>query len=113
MNPYQLTLGSVSTYSKADNAQGVYYTYTASKTGTLTLRLDSVSGGNNANITITSMKTDGGTQAVSLTENGGSDGRTVSFKVASGESVIVTIGVMPTSGFDYPEATINTTVSFA
>ena len=113
MNPYQLTLGSVSTYSKADNTQGVYYTYTASKTGTLTLRLDSVSGGNNANITITSMKTDGGTQAVSLTENGGSDGRTISFKVASGESVIVTIGVMPTSGFDYPEATINTTVSFA
>ena len=112
MNPYQLNLGTVSTYSPADNSQGVYYTYQASKSGTLTIRLDSVSGGNTGNITITSEKTDGGTRSVNLTENS-SDGRSVSFQVSAGESVIVSIGVMPTSGFDYPEATLVTTVSFS
>lgn len=113
MNPYQLNLGSVSTYSAADNSQGVYYTYQASKSGTLTIRLDSVSGGNSGNITITSEKTDGGTRSVNLTENANSDGRSVSFTVSAGERVIISIGVMPSSGFDYPEATINTTVSFS
>lgn len=113
MNPYQLNLGTVSTYSAADNSQGVYYTYQASKAGTLTIRLDSVTGGNSGNITITSVNTDGGTRSVNLTENAGSDGRSVSFRVSAGERVIVSIGVMPTSGFNYPEATLTTTVSFA
>lgn len=113
MNPYQLNLGTVSTYSAVDNSQGVYYTYQATKAGTLTIRLDSVSGGNSGNITITSALTDGGTRSVNLTENAGSDGRSVSFKVSAGEKVIVTIGVMPTSGFDYPEATLTSTVSFS
>ena len=113
MNPFQLTLGSVSTYSAKDNSQGVYYTYQASKSGTLTIRLDSVSGGNSGNISITSEKTDGGTRSVNLTENANSDGKSVSFQVSAGERVIITIGVMPSSGFDYPEATITTTVSFS
>lgn len=113
MNPYQLSHGAVSTYSAEDNSQGVYYTYQASKAGTLTIRLDSVSGGNSANISITSVKTDGGTRSVNLTENANADGKSVSFSMAAGEGVIVTIGVMPTSGFDYPAATINSTVSFS
>lgn len=111
MNPYQLNMGSVFTYSAKGNSQGVYYTYRASSAGTLTIRLDSVSGGNNANITITSENTDGGTRSVSLTEN--DNAKSVSFKLSAGEGVTVTIGVLPTSGYDYPEATINTTVSFS
>lgn len=110
MNPYQLNLGSVSTYSAADNSQGVYYSFQAPQSGTLTIRLDSVSGGNTGNVTITSTITEGGTRSVDMSEGGGNS---VSFQLSSGESVIVTIGVMPTSGFDYPEATINTTVSFS
>lgn len=113
MNPYPLPLGTVSTYSAADNSQGVYYTYQATKAGTLTIRLDSVSGGNKGDITITSVVTDGGTRSVNLSENADSDGRSVSFKVSAGEKVIVTIGVLPTSGFDYPEATLTSTVSFS
>ncbi len=113
MNPYQLNPGSVSTYSAAGNSQGVFYSYTASKAGTLTIRLDSVSGGNEANITITSVKVDGGTRSVSLLEKADKNDRTVSFQLASGEGVIVCIGVMPPSGDNYPEATINSTVSFS
>ena len=113
MNPYKLSMGSNSTYSAKDNSQGVYYTFTASKAGTLTIRLDSVSGDNNGNISITSTKTDGGTRSVNLNENANSDGRSVSFKLSAGETVTVIIGVSPSSGFDYPEATITTTASFA
>lgn len=111
MNPYQLNMGAVSTYSAAGNSQGVYYTYRASSAGTLTILLNSVSGGNNANITITSENTEGGTRSVSLTET--DNAKSVSFKLSAGEGVAVTIGVLPTSGFEYPEATINTTVSFS
>jgi hypothetical protein len=113
MNPFRLNLGTVSTYSEKDNSQGVCYTYQASKAGTLTIRLDNVSGGNNGFISMTSSKTEGGTRSVNLEENANADGRSVSFQVSAGESVIIMIGVQPTSGFDYPEATITTTVSFS
>ena len=113
MNPIQLNLGTVSTYSEKDNSQGVFYSYQASKAGTLTIRLDNVSGGYEGFISITSEKTEGGTRSVNLTENGNADGRSLSFQVSAGERVIVVIGVMPSSGFDYPEATITTTVSFS
>lgn len=112
MNPFQLTLGTVSTYSEKDNSQGVCYTYQPTKTGTLTIRLDNVSGGHEGFISITSSKTEGGTRSVNLEENANADGRSVSFQVSAGESVIVMIGVKPTTGYDYPEATITTTVSF-
>ena len=72
-----------------------------------------MSGGNEANITITSVKVDGGTRSVSLLEKADKNDRTVSFQLASGEGVIVCIGVMPPSGDNYPEATINSTVSFS
>jgi hypothetical protein len=110
MNPFQLNMGAVSTYSAKDNSRGVYYTYWATSAGTLTIRLDSVSGGHDANVSITSKNTEGGTRSVSLTES--DNAKSVSFKLAAGEGVTVIIGVLPSSGFDYPEATINTTVSF-
>lgn len=113
MNPFDLGLGSQLTYSAEGNSQGVYYTYQASKSGTLTVRLDGVSGGNSGNITITSEQIEGGTKSVNLTENANSDGCSVSFKMSAGERVSVNIGVMPSSGNVYPEATISTTVSFS
>ena len=112
MNPYQLNMGANSTYSAKDNNQGVYYTYTASKAGTLTIRLDSVSGNHGANISFTSANTDGGTRSANLTENANADGKSVSFKLAAGETVSIVIGVNPVDGFTYPEATINTTATF-
>lgn len=113
MNPFRLSLGTVSTYSAKDNSQGVCYTYQASKAGTLTIRLDNVTGGYDGFISMTSSVTEGGTRSVNLEENANADGRSVSFQISAGESVIIMIGVKPSSGFDYPEATITSTVSFS
>lgn len=112
MNPYVLTTGNVSTFSASGNSQGVYYTFTANKDGILTVTLNSVSGGANGNISITSGQISGGTNAVDLRENANADGKSVSFAIKSGETVIVQIGVLPDDGFSYPEATIQTTVDF-
>ena len=112
MNPYQLTMGAITTYSAKDNSQGVYYTYTATKAGTLTLSINSVSGGYDANISFTSGNTEGGTRSANLAENANADGKSVSFQLSAGETVSIAIGVDPVNGFDYPEATINTTATF-
>lgn len=112
MNPYKLSVGSVTTKSDAGNSQGVYYTFTAAKNGTLTVTLDQVSGGNQGNLCITSSKVNGGTVAVDLRDNPGADGKSVSLELSSGETVEVQIAVLPDDGFNYPEATIQSTVTF-
>lgn len=107
MNPFPLENGVLSTYCEEGNSQGVYYSFTASKAGTLTIRLnDSV----DCNITITSNTVEGGTRSVSLSDN--SDSTSLSFKMSEGESVTVCIVMNPQNGFSYPEATISTTVRF-
>lgn len=112
MNPYKLEQGSVTTHSAAGNNQGVYYTFTAPSSGVLSVTLDRVSGGAQGNICITSEQVSGGTVAVDLRESSNGDGNTVSFTMKAGEQVEVQIGVLPDDGFNYPEATINCTVSF-
>ena len=111
-NPYQMAPGTVSTWSAEGNSQGVYYTYQAPSAGTLSITLDSVSGGHNADISITSEITEGGTPSVNLSGNGDADGKTVSMELSAGERVIVAISVLPENGFNYPEATVQTTVNF-
>lgn len=107
MNPIPLSNGNLSTFCEAGNDQGVYYSFTASKAGTLTIRLSQTV---DCNITITSNIVEGGTRSVSLSDN--ADSTSVSFKMSEGESVSVCIVMNPQNGFDYPEATISTTVRF-
>lgn len=107
MNPIALSNGNLSTFCEEGNSQGVYYTFTASKAGTLTVRLTQDV---DCNITITSTIVEGGTRSVSLSDN--SDSTSLSFKMTEGESVSVCIVMNPQNGFNYPEATINTTVRF-
>ncbi len=113
MNPYKLAIGANTTYSSAGNSQGVYYSFTATKDGILTVTLDSVSGDCQGNISITSKQVSGGTAAADLRENANGDGKSVSFSMKAGETVEVQIGVLPDEGFNYPEATIQTTVDFS
>lgn len=112
MNPYLLENGTVTTWSAEGNSQGVYYSYQAPAAGTLSITLNSVSGGHNADISITSEITEGGTRSVNLSSNGSADGKTVSLQLSAGERVIVAISVLPEDGFNYPEATVQTSVSF-
>lgn len=107
MNPIPLVNGNLSTYCAAGNSQGVYYSLTASKAGTLTIKLSQTV---DCNITITSNIVEGGTRSVSLSDNPGST--SLSFKMAEGETVSVCIVMNPINGFTYPEATVNTTVRF-
>ena len=107
MNPIALSNGNLSTYCAADNSQGVYYTFTANKAGTLTIKLSQTV---DCNITITSDILEGGTRSVSLSDNPGST--SLSFKMVEGETVSVCIVMNPINGFTYPEATVNTTVRF-
>jgi len=107
MNPIPLSNGNLSTFCAAGNSQGVYYSYTAAKAGTLTIRLTQTV---DCNITITSDTVEGGTRSVSLSDN--PESTSLSFKMAEGETVSVCIVMNPINGFTYPEATVNTTVRF-
>lgn len=107
MNPIPLSNGNLTTHCEEGNSQGVYYTFTASKAGTLTVRLSQQV---DCNITITSTAVEGGTRSVSLSDN--PDSTSLSFKMAQGESVSVCIVMNPQNGFNYPAATVNTVVRF-
>lgn len=107
MNPIPLSNGNWSTYCEAGNSQGVYYTFTASKNGTLTIKLSQTV---DCNITITSDIVEGGTRSISLADEEGST--SLSFKMVEGETVSVCMVMNPINGFNYPEGTINTTVRF-
>lgn len=107
MNPIPLSNGNLSTYCAAGDNQGVYYSYTAAKDGTLTIRLTKTI---DCNITITSDNVDGGTRSVSLSDEEGST--SLSFKLTAGETASVCIVMNPVNGFNYPEGTVTTTVRF-
>lgn len=107
MNPHKLKMGSFTTKIAAGNDQGVYYTYTASSSGTLTISLDDISGG--ADIGITLYNESSG-QYMAL-ESTTSD--TVSVQVAKGEVVQIIISTLPDPNHKYPAATVKTTASFS
>lgn len=107
MNPIPLSNGNLTTFCEEGNSQGVYYKFTATKAGTLTVRLTQTV---DCNITITSDIVEGGTRSVSLSDN--ADSTSLTFKMIEGESVSVCIVMNPQNGFNYPEATVNTTVRF-
>lgn len=107
MNPIPLSNGNLTTVCAAGNSQGVYYTLTAAKAGTLTIKL---TNGADCNITITSDILEGGTRSVSLSDTEGST--SLSFKMIAGETVSVCIVMTPVNGFNYPEGTVTTSVRF-
>lgn len=109
MNPYALSTGNLTTHCAEGDSQGVYYSFTASKNGTLTIAIKKVTGAESCNVSITSETLIGGTRLESTEDTGKSS---VSMSLSEGETVIVNIVVNPENGFNYPEATINTTVRF-
>jgi hypothetical protein len=108
MNPYQLKEGSLTTKTAAGNEQGVFYTYSATSAGTLTIKLNSVTSGVVASVMIDCAHADDTVTQVSLEEVGGD---TLSIDFKAGETIKVTIGAMPDKNNKYPAATITTTVT--
>lgn len=109
MNPYDLANGNLTTFCEEGNSQGVYYSFTAETSGTLTVRIKSVSGAKSCNLTLTNDNLIGGTLSESTEDNGTSS---VSMTMNAGETVILNVVVNPENGFNYPEATVNTVVRF-
>lgn len=107
MNPISLKLGSFTTEVEKGNETGVFYTWKATKTGKLTLKLDSITKGVTGNITLYNLSS---YKNINLSENG--DGDTITIDVKAGETVQITVGAMPKNN-RYPAATIKVTASFA
>ena len=98
---------------KKNNEQGVYYQWTATQSGTLTMKLnkvESTSGTVEADISITVTGADLIPHQVKLSEV---EGDTVTIEVNAGESVVVNIGVLPNAQNRYLAATVDVTASLA
>lgn len=111
-NPFDMPLKAFSVDVKKNNDQGVYYKWTPSKAGTLTLTLDSItskSGTVEAGISITVTGADLIPHQVLLSEV---DGNSISISVNAGDSVVINIGVLPNAQNKYLAATVNVTASF-
>lgn len=106
-NPHDYTLGeTVTTDIKANNDQGIFYSYKASAAGTLTIEFVDLPEGAAYGITVTTQGTIPVQQSVVSTE-----GTSVSIQVAANEKVEIIISTLPVNG-RYPKASIKTTGKF-
>ena len=108
MNPYTMSVGSVTTDIEAGNEQGVYYTYTATESGTLTLKPSTVGAGTAFDITLYNLNTYVNN---TISANGNGDG-SVSIVVNAGDVVQIVVGTLPNTENEYPAASIATDVTF-
>lgn len=108
-NPHTLKLGDFTTRTAAGNDQGVFYMYTATEDGLLTVKCNSVSP---KNVKYDYTLTNENTMAVrTIKEDGDSDAGTVSISVKKGHKVRLTIGSLPDDSNSYPAATFTSTAS--
>ena len=111
-NPYSLTLGEVDVSVAAGNEQGVYYTYTATEDGTLTLQCLSATSGikysyylyNLSSSVMNTLEADGVAD--------GSGNVSVSIKAKKGQTVQVCVSTLPDGNNSYPAGNFKFKVSF-
>lgn len=111
-NPFALSMKSFSVDVKKNNDQGVYYSWTAAQTGTLTLKLNGVtskSGNVEAGISVTVTGPDLIPHQYLLSEV---EGDALNVQVNAGDSVVINVGVMPNEQNKYLAATVDVTASF-
>lgn len=105
--PFALSAGELTTDIKAGNDQGVVYLYTATQSGTLTVKVNSVTKGVNYDVALYNLNT----YAMRTLEEDGSN-NTVSVVVNKGDQVQMTVSTLPNEENEYPAATVKSTVSF-
>ena len=110
-NPIVLPLKSFATDVKKNNEQGVYYSYTVTKAGTLTLNLDSVTS-KSGNVEGAIIVTVSGADLIPRQYMLESGSTTLTIPVEAGDNVVINIGVMPNAQNKYLAATVNVTASF-
>lgn len=96
-NPTKLSLGTFTTNLEAGDEDGYWYTYTASKSGTFTITLNSCTS--DCAILVQKMDVSGTVQEALYSI----DSNTVSLKVEAGDVISINVGV---DDLDYPAATI-------
>lgn len=105
--PHTLSAGELTTDIAAGNDQGVVYLYTATQSGTLTVKVNSVTKGVNYDVSLYNLNT----YAMRTLEEDGSN-NTVSVVVNKGDQVQMTVSTLPDEENAYPAATVKSTVSF-
>ena len=111
-NPIKLKLGDFTAKVYAGNEQGVYYTYKATDSGTLTLKCISVSKNVKYDYCLFNTKT---SAMRTLQEEGQKDASgavTVSVEVKKGETVQICISTLPDKNGSYPSATFKFNAAF-
>lgn len=106
-NPYKLSMGEFSTSVSAGNAQGVYYTFTATDNGTLTIKSLGTSPSVDFDYTLYNLDS-----YVYNTLGETEDQTSVSVFVKKGETVQLIINTKPDSSFNYPAAKFTSFASF-
>lgn len=106
-NPYSLKLGEFTAKVAAGNESGVYYTYTAEKTGLFKVSVQDVTSGVNYNIVAYNLTT----YALRNSQDDGSTGengfKSVGVNVSKGDKIQVIVGTLPDSSNAYPAATFD------
>ena len=108
-NPVTLSLGDFTASLSAGNSQGVYYTYTATEDGVLTLKKVSCTSGVECDMVLYNLNS----YAYRTLQEDGEGESTVSISVKKGDKVQIVVSVLPDSSNNYPAATIKGTVSFS
>ena len=104
-NPYKLELGDFTSKVSAGNESGVYYIYTAKKTGLFVVDVEDVTAGVDYNIVAYNLTT---YALRNSQEDGSEDGnghKYVAVNVTKGDRIQVTVGTLPDSSNSYPAAT--------
>lgn len=107
-NPYTLKLGEFTTKVSAGNDQGVYYMYTATEDGRLTVQCTSVTSGVRYDYTLLNENT---MAMRTIQQDGDASTGTVSISVKKGQKVRLTIGTLPDDSNKYPAATFKSVAS--
>lgn len=108
MNPHMLTIGAFTTNVDAGNEQGVYYTYTATMSGTLTLKCVSSKDDVKYDITLYNLNTYANR---TLSADANEDG-TVSVVVNANDVVQITVSALPNENNEYPAGEFGIEASF-
>lgn len=106
-NPFDLTMGLLTTDIEKGNDQGVVYTYTATEHGILEMYPVSATNGVDYDFTLYNL-----TSYANRTLKEDGSGEKVSVNVNKGETVQVTVSVLPNSEHEYPAAVIQSNLVF-
>lgn len=99
--------GSYVAELEAGNAEGYYYTFTATEAGSITLYIDSITNGATADIMISVIDPDFMVIIKSLSEDG-VDGK-VTVDYAAGDNVVINVVAEPDADWNYPATTVTIT----